>query len=87
MEWAGNQRTADVDLKQRIVSFLAARHVPGLRNLHVRVERGVVTITGCVLTFYEKQLCNECCRRVAGVRQVVNDVSVVGTLPGAAVVA
>jgi osmotically-inducible protein OsmY len=67
---------ADRDLEKRVASFLAARHVPGLRNLEVHATNGVVTLQGRVLTFYEKQLCNECGRRVAGVLQLINSVDV-----------
>jgi hypothetical protein len=75
---------ADRDLERRVISFLAARHVPGLRYLAVKAAGGVVTVSGQVLTFYEKQLCNQCCRRVAGVLELINAVSVINT-PGAAV--
>ena len=81
--------TADTDreLERRIIGFLEAKHVPALRYLGVKADSGVVTLTGRVYTFYEKQLCNQCCRRVAGVQQLINDVDVIGTMPGAAVVA
>ncbi|MEX2140490.1 MAG: BON domain-containing protein [Pirellulales bacterium] len=67
---------SDRDLERRITSFLAARHVPGLRNLAVEAQNGIVTVSGQVLTFYEKQLCNQCCRRVAGVLELINAVDV-----------
>jgi osmotically-inducible protein OsmY len=79
--------SADSDLEQRVRSFLQAKHVPGLRNLEIKADSGVVTLKGRVQTFYEKQLCNQCCRRVAGVRELVNAVHVIGDQPGAAVVA
>jgi osmotically-inducible protein OsmY len=75
---------ADCDLQRRVMSFLASRHVPGLRNLAVDACSGVVTISGQVLTFYEKQLCNQCGRRVAGVLELINEVNVLD-LPNAAV--
>jgi osmotically-inducible protein OsmY len=78
---------ADHELERRIIAFLEAKHVPALRYLGVKADCGVVTLTGRVYTFYEKQLCNQCCRRVAGVEQLINDVDVIGTMPGAAVVA
>ena len=78
---------ADRELERRIKNFLAARHVPGLRHLDVQARAGTVTLSGRVLTFYEKQLCNQCCRRVAGVTQLINDVDVVGVMPAAATVA
>lgn len=67
---------SDRDLERRVATFLAARHVPGLRNLAVEAHKGVVTVSGQVLTFYEKQLCNQCCRRVAGVLELINAVDV-----------
>jgi len=72
---------ADRDLERRVLGFLSTRHVPGLRNLQVEAHNGVVTVSGRVLTFYEKQLCNECCRRVAGVMQLVNSVNVADGSP------
>ena len=79
--------TADLDLQRRVANFLMGRQMPGLRHLEVEAHAGVVTLRGKVYTFYEKQLCNQCCRRVAGVLQLVNAVDVVSTTPGAAVVA
>jgi osmotically-inducible protein OsmY len=75
----------DRDLERRVTSFLATRHVPGLRNLEVEAQNGVVTVSGQVLTFYEKQLCNQCCRRVAGVLELINEVDVMHDARAAAV--
>ncbi len=77
----------DAALEQRVKNFLNTKHVPSLRHLDIKARGGVVTLKGRVQTFYEKQLCNQCCRRVAGVRQLVNAVDVIGDMPGAAVVA
>jgi len=67
---------ADRDLERRVLSYLVGRHVPGLRNLQVEARNGTVTLRGRVHTFYEKQLCQNCCRRVAGVVQFVDHVDV-----------
>jgi osmotically-inducible protein OsmY len=67
---------ADIDLKRRVVSYLVGRHVPGLRHLQVEAHNGTVTLRGRVHTFYEKQLCQNCCRRVAGVVNLVDNVDV-----------
>jgi osmotically-inducible protein OsmY len=75
----------DRDLERRVTTFLATRHVPGLRNLAVEAQNGVVTVSGQVLTFYEKQLCNQCCRRVAGVLELINEVDVMHTVSTVAV--
>ena len=67
----------DRDLERRVTNYLAARHVPGLRRLAVQAAGGVVTVSGRVLTFYEKQLASQCCRRVAGVMELINAVDVI----------
>jgi hypothetical protein len=67
---------ADADLERRVFQYLLDRHMPGLRRLSVEAEAGKVTLRGSVRTFYEKQLCQSIARRVAGVRQVVDQVSV-----------
>ena len=68
--------TADRDLERRVLSYLVGRHVPGLRSLQVEARNGTVVLRGRVQTFYEKQLCQSCCRRVAGVVQFVDHVDV-----------
>ena len=73
-----DQELSDLALETRILQFLSSRHVPGLRNLCVRSKNGIVTVTGKVLTFYEKQLCNQCCRMVPGILQLINLVDVCG---------
>ncbi len=74
----------DRDLERRVVNYLAGRHVPGLRHLSVQARSGIVTLRGRVQTFYEKQLCQDCCRRVAGVVQFVDAVDVAYSQPSAA---
>ncbi len=69
---------ADIELEQRVIEFFQSRNVPGLRGVQVRANAGTVTITGRVLTFYEKQLCNQCSRVVPGVVQLINAVDVGG---------
>jgi osmotically-inducible protein OsmY len=79
MDRPAEHAEADRDLERRVMSFLAARHIPGLRSLEVHASDGIVTVSGRVLTFYEKQLCNQCVRRVAGVMQLINAVDVVNS--------
>jgi osmotically-inducible protein OsmY len=74
----------DRDLERRVVNYLAGRHVPGLRHLSVQARAGTVTLRGRVQTFYEKQLCQDCCRRVAGVVQLVDAVDVAYSQPAVA---
>jgi osmotically-inducible protein OsmY len=66
----------DSELQRRIVNFLHQRHVPSLRNIDVDVKQGVVTMRGFVDSFYHKQLCLNCCQRVAGVVRLVDQVEV-----------
>jgi osmotically-inducible protein OsmY len=68
--------TADRDLQRRVVNYLAERHVPALRHLEVEAHNGIVTVRGRVQSFYEKQLCQAVCRRVAGVVRFIDAVDV-----------
>lgn len=67
---------SDRDLERRVANYLATRHVPGLRHLEVEADNGVLTLRGRVHSFYEKQLCQAFCRRVAGVVRYVDAVDV-----------
>lgn len=68
----GNER----ELQRRVTSFLWNQSVPALRWLVVEVDGDSVTLHGLVRTFYEKQLAIHCCRRVAGVVEVVDAIQV-----------
>lgn len=72
---------ADRDLEQRVAGYLQRRHVPGLRQLAIRAHNGVVTVQGQVRSFYEKQLSGHCCRRVAGVVELVDRIEVMADSP------
>ena len=66
----------DDDLRDRIQSYLSSRHFPAFRELEVEVDNGTVTLSGKVDSYYEKQVALNCCGRVAGVLQTVDDVEV-----------
>jgi osmotically-inducible protein OsmY len=68
--------TKDQDLERRVISYLSARYLPGLRQLQVSVQEGTVTLRGSVKSFYEKQIAIHSCQRVAGVRKLVDAVDV-----------
>jgi hypothetical protein len=68
--------TATSDLKSRVARYLADRNQRSLRSIQVATEGGVVTLQGNVGSFYEKQLALACCRRVAGVTELVDRVCV-----------
>jgi osmotically-inducible protein OsmY len=67
---------ADRDLERRVTNYLAGRHVPGLRHLEVEAHNGTVTLKGRVYSYYEKQLCQAVCRRVAGVVAYIDAIDV-----------
>jgi len=66
----------DIDLRRRVVSFLTDSNMPGLRQLRVDAVDGIVTLNGTVRTYYEKQLSQQRCKRVAGVVRLINQVEV-----------
>jgi osmotically-inducible protein OsmY len=66
----------DSELRTRVISFLAESHMPGLRHLRVDACNGVVTISGKVKTFYEKQVGGQRARRVAGVVKFIDRIDV-----------
>jgi osmotically-inducible protein OsmY len=72
---------ADRELRTRVVNYLFGQHVSHLRHLDVEARRGVVTLRGQVHTFHQKQLCLNCCQRVAGVLQINDQIEVASPLP------
>jgi osmotically-inducible protein OsmY len=69
-------KLADRDLRTRVVNYLFGQHVSDLRHLDVEARRGVVTLRGQVHTFHRKQLCLNCCQRVAGVLRIDDQIEV-----------
>jgi osmotically-inducible protein OsmY len=67
---------SDQDLRQHVVRFLNSRHFPVFRNLDIEVERGSVTLSGVVHSYYEKQIALTSCQTVPGVMSLVDQVSV-----------
>lgn len=67
---------SDDDLARRTTAFLASRGFHSFRNLRVSAESGVVRISGQLRSWHEKQVAQESCQRVAGVRQVIDSTEV-----------
>ena len=63
---------ADRDLEHRLRNFLGGRFRNATRELQVESRWGVVTLRGCVPSYYQKQLLQESCWRVAGVVGLLN---------------
>lgn len=72
----------DRDLESRVANYLLGYKMPALRELDVEADNGTVIVRGRVQSFYQKQLCINCSRRVAGVIRLIDEVEVVsGTEP------
>ena len=67
---------SDAEIAQRVRTFLQSRHFPGFRNLQVDVNNGLVSLSGHVRSFYEKQVALNTCQRVAGVLSLIDHVRV-----------
>jgi len=63
-------------LNRRLVNFLYERHVPDADGLEVQSHLGTVVISGRLASRHDKWLCLECCRRVAGVVKLIDQVEV-----------
>jgi osmotically-inducible protein OsmY len=66
----------DADLERRIANFLLGYKIPALKEIEVHSDRGEVTLRGHVASFYQRQLCISCCRHVAGVIEVNDEIQV-----------
>jgi BON domain-containing protein len=67
---------SDSELERRIANFLHHRHVPGGERIRLVAHEGVVAVSGQISTRSAKWLCIECCRRVAGVLRVIDQVKI-----------
>lgn len=68
--------SSDRDLERRVLNYLFGRQVSALRGILVQADNGRVTLRGEVYSFYQKQLCINCSRRVAGVVTLVDEIDV-----------
>ena len=67
---------ADLEIQRRVVVHLAEKNRPSLRRLAVKVHQGTITLSGCVTSFYEKQLAIHSCVVVAGCGRLVDAMQV-----------
>ena len=67
---------ADLEIQRLVVVHLAEKNRPSLRRLAVQVQHGMVTLSGSVTSFYEKQLAIHSCVAVAGCGRLVDAVQV-----------
>ena len=66
----------DLDLARRVENYLHSKQMRSLRGVAVEADQGRVVLRGDVGSFYEKQLCLNCTRRVAGVLDLVDEIRV-----------
>jgi BON domain len=66
----------DIDLEHRLASFLYQQHVPEGDGIRLNACSGVLVVSGELSSQHAKWLCIECCRRVAGVRKVIDELEV-----------
>ena len=66
------QALAERRLQERIENALTSNpYVPGKR-VRCRTDRGQVTLSGMVSSYFQKQMAQEAVRRLDGVRQIEN---------------
>ena len=66
----------NAEVRQRVSNFLHSRHFPAFRNFEIEVDRGAVTLTGKVQSYYEKQIAINSCQNVAGVVSLIDEIVV-----------
>ena len=69
-------QASDRELESRVSRYLHDLNRLAPRRVRVRAKDGTVTLAGQVPSFYDKQLALNCCRRVAGVVRLVDEVRV-----------
>jgi hypothetical protein len=71
----------DQNIESRVASHLGHYHATALRSLRIKARRGVVTLQGQVETYPVKRAIVGAARRVPGVAQVIDELSVTGISP------
>jgi len=64
------------DLASRVIRSLFAHAGPTVGKIEVTAEYGTVTVRGQVPDRHVKWLCLECCRHVAGVNKLIDELEV-----------
>ena len=74
---AANAYSHDRDLERRVRNYLYGHRMPALKRIDVEADNGTVVLRGRVYSFFQKQLCIHCCRRVAGVIELIDELEVI----------
>jgi osmotically-inducible protein OsmY len=67
----GTLEKAEASLRSN--SYLA------LKNVSCELDQGVLTLRGCVPSYYLREMAHETVERLDGVRSVVNEIEVIST--------
>lgn len=67
---------SDRQLEERLAAALKQHSFWALREVKATARSGLVTLAGKVPTFYARQVCQQACRQIAGVEQIVDNVTV-----------
>lgn len=65
------------ELARRIKNYMFQRNPTILSSVRIAVVGDDVVLSGNVASFHQRQLCISICRRVAGVRRIVDELQVV----------
>ena len=66
----------DSQLEFRVGTFLNSRNFPEFKNLEILASDGVVTLSGTLRLYYEKQVAINSCLRVAGVATLIDKIDI-----------
>jgi hypothetical protein len=78
--------SADIELEHRLANFLYQRQVPDVDCVRLDARGGVIAVSGSLTSPHIKWLCMECCRRVAGVVTIIDELELAPAIvkfPGA----
>gem|GEM_PF-573150 len=66
-------------LPERILRALSLNPYVPKKNLRVETHKGRVVLRGLVNSYFQKQMAQEALRRVDGIREICNELEVVGS--------
>jgi len=77
IHFPGDPKTSDDEIAARAVKILQWHMAVPASRISIKVDHGVVTLTGDVDWYYQKARAEEDIRRLGGVREVLNEINVV----------
>lgn len=77
IHFPGDPKTGDDEIAARAVKILLWHMAVPAQRISIKVDHGVVTLTGDVDWYYQKARAEEDIRRLGGVREVLNEINVV----------